>query len=53
LYVGDSYYDIRAAKTAGIRIILNTYVYKAEESRNADFIAKDLKEVKRIIEQKL
>jgi pyrophosphatase PpaX len=47
IYVGDSNYDIIACKKAKIRIILNTRMHKAKLSNKADFVLKNLQQVKR------
>jgi len=50
IYVGDSDYDIIACKKAKIKIILNTRIHKAKYQKMANFTAKNLKEVKKIID---
>ncbi|MCD6547207.1 MAG: HAD family hydrolase [Nanoarchaeota archaeon] len=49
VYVGDSNHDILACKKAGIRIILMTKIHKAKLFKKADFVAKNLKDVEKII----
>ncbi len=49
IYVGDSDYDILACKKAKIDIILNTKIHKTKLMSSADYIAKNLKDIKDII----
>lgn len=53
IYVGDSNYDILMCKKAKMRIILNTKVHKASMRKKADFVAKNLKQVKNIIQKEI
>ena len=50
IYVGDSDYDILACKKAKIDIILNTKIHKTKLMSSADYIAKNLKDIKKIID---
>ena len=49
LYVGDSDFDITAAKSVGVPIIVNTSYHTARLIKKADFVIKDLREVLKIV----
>lgn len=50
IFVGDSDTDIAAARNTGIRVIVNTEQHKNTDLDKADFVARNLKEVKSILE---
>lgn len=49
LYVGDSDFDIKAAKDLGVKIIVNTAFHTPRLIKKADFVIKDLRKVLKIV----